>query len=115
MIYHIAYRRDFEKSLDEKTYKPLNYDKEGFIHCSPISKLTESANKFFKDMDDIIIICIDESKVVGKIIREDLYNTGFPFPHIYSALNIDSITAVLEFKTDERGNFILPDELSEYK
>lgn len=109
MIYHIAFKKEYEKALAENSYKPESLEKEGFIHCSPAEKITESANNFFKDQKDLVLICIDESKVDSDIIWEDLYGHNFKFPHIYGELNPDAVIKVAEFLSGSDGKFILPE------
>ncbi|MCY7360831.1 MAG: DUF952 domain-containing protein [Ignavibacteria bacterium] len=109
MIYHITFKNKWKEALINNSYKTDSLEKEGFIHCSPEDKISDSANKFFKDQCELIILCIDEKKVKSKIIWEDLYETGFNFPHIYGQLNIDSVIQVTDFIADENGYFKLPE------
>ena len=109
MICHIAHKKDWIKALAENSYKPESLEKEGFIHCSPIEKITETANNFFKDQKDLVLICIDESMVDSNIIWEDLYGHNFKFPHIYGKLNLDSVLKVTEFNPGSDGKFVLPE------
>lgn len=109
MIFHIAHKKDWIKALADNSYKPESLEKEGFIHCSPAEKITESANIFFKDQKDLVLICIDESMVNSNIIWEDLYGHNFKFPHIYRELNPDAVIKVSEFTSGSDGKFVLPE------
>jgi len=108
MIYHIGYKKDWVDSKQTGEYKTESLDKESFIHCSPLEKLEESANNFFKGQTDLVILCIDESKVTSIIVSEDLYNANFKFPHIYGKLNVDAVLRVINIEADENGKFNLP-------
>lgn len=105
MIYHILNVNEWEESKSKKFYEPLSYSIEGFIHCSALDKIEESANRFFRGKYEIVILCIDEERVKAEIIYEDLYNTGFEFPHIYGQLNLDSVVEVVKIKSKENGEF----------
>ena len=109
MIYHITHKKDWDKAITENSYKPETLEKEGFIHCSTAEKITDTANNFFKNQKDLVLIWIDETKVNCKIIWEDLYGHDFKFPHIYGELNPDAVIKVSEFTTGSDGNFVLPE------
>ncbi len=103
MIYHITNKKEWEKALRENSYSPDSLSKEGFIHCSPAEKLSDTLNNFFKGKNDLLLLSIDESKVLNRIIREDLYGHDFNFPHIYGELNLDSVIKVTEIIADAEG------------
>ncbi|MEO6693721.1 MAG: DUF952 domain-containing protein [Ignavibacteria bacterium] len=96
MIYHIANRKDWDDSKPNGKYKTGSLVEEGFIHCSPLEKLEETADKFFKGQFDLVILCIDEKKVTPDIIYEDLYNSNYKFPHIYGLLNTNAVVDFIE-------------------
>jgi len=111
MIYHIAYKKDWIESKKTGAYKTNSLDSDGFIHCSPLEKIEESANNFFKDQNDLLILCIDEERVISNVIWEDLYDTNFKFPHIYGNLNVDAVLRTVDFEPDAKGKFNLPNEI----
>ena len=111
MIYHITDKATWLKASGSKSFKAESLDTEGFIHCSPVDKLLEVANSFYKEHTDLLILSIDESKVKSKIIREDLYGHGFEFPHIYGELNLDAVIKISDFKRGENGSYVLPDKI----
>jgi len=108
MIYHIAHKKEWIESKKTGAYKTDSLGNEGFIHCSPLEKIEETANTFFKDQNDLTILCIDEKKVAPNIVWEDLYHTDFKFPHIYGKLNVDAVLRVIDIEVDENGKFNLP-------
>lgn len=105
MIYHILEKSDWDASKSEKLYKPESFAADGFIHCSTFEKIEESANRFFKGKSEIAILCIDENKVKAEIIYEDLYDSGFEFPHIYGQLNLNSVFKIVFVKSESSGKF----------
>ena len=112
MIYHILNKKEWEDSRSNEFYLPETFAKEGFIHCSAADKVEESANRFFREKSEIVILCIDEDRVKADIIYEDLYNTGFEFPHIYGLLNLDSVVEAVIFKSEKNGEFKLGELLN---
>ena len=112
MIYHITSKNNWEKAVKKKIYSSETIGSEGFIHCSPAEKLIETADKFFEKKNDLVILCIDEDKLTGNIVWEDLYRSGSEFPHIYGELNTDSVFKVYALERDADGKFFLPEELN---
>ncbi|MEO8666167.1 MAG: DUF952 domain-containing protein [Ignavibacteria bacterium] len=108
LIYHITHKKHWKSALKKNEYETPTLNEEGFIHCSPLEKVKESANRFFKDHYELLVLCIDEDKVIPEIIREDLYDTGFEFPHIYGKLNLDAVIKVIELKKNINGSFDFP-------
>jgi len=111
MIYHIAHKKEWIESKKIGTYKTDSLINEGFIHCSPLGKIEETGKKFFKDHNGLLILCIDEKKVISNIIWEDLYHTDLKFPHIYGKLNVDAVLQVVDFEVKEKGKFNLPQNI----
>lgn len=106
MIYHITNKKIWETALKNNSYKTESFVKEGFIHCSPKEKIPEVLNNFYKGEKDLLLLCIDETKVKAKIVWEDLYNHDYEFPHIYGELNLDAISYVMDFNSNEYGLFV---------
>ncbi|HMS64820.1 MAG TPA: DUF952 domain-containing protein [Ignavibacteria bacterium] len=112
MIYHIIDAENPDADLSGDFYIPESFTKVGFIHCSDILKIEESANRFFRGRKQLIILCINEELVTSEIITEDLYNSGYKFPHIYGPLNLNSVTNTFKIKSDAGGNFKFENKLS---
>lgn len=112
MILHILKKKVWEEVKVDGIYSGDTLEKEGFLHCSTAETVVEVANHHFKDVDDLILLCIDESKVTAKVKWEDLGNIGVNFPHIYGPLNINSVIKTVAFEPKEDGLFKLPKELA---
>ena len=110
MIYHIACRKELNDPLNISEYEPASLKDEGFIHCSPLMKVEESANKFFNGKDELVVLCIDEKKIESKILWEDLCNSGINFPHIYGKLNKDAVVKSVRIESDDKGIFYIPEQ-----
>ncbi|QNO14345.1 DUF952 domain-containing protein [Alkalicella caledoniensis] len=115
MIIHALKKKDWERAKKKGTYKGDTLAKNGFIHCSPIEKIVDVANYNFKGIEGLVLLCIDEDRVISEIKWEDLYNEGRDYPHIYGELNIDSVIDVFEFEPNKDGYFELPGGLKNLK
>ncbi|MEL6460667.1 MAG: DUF952 domain-containing protein [Cyanobacteria bacterium J06621_15] len=110
IIYHIIKSQDWEKASVEGTYIADSLETEGFIHCSTSAQLVKTANRFFKNQTDLLLLFIDSDKVNPEI-RYDEVAENEKFPHIYGALNLDAVFKVINFASDKNGLFELPPEV----
>ena len=111
VIYHIAHKKDWIAAAINKLYKTNSLHIDGFIHCSPVEKILQVADNFYKGQNDLVLLSIDELKVKSNVVWEDLYNHNFNFPHIYGELNLDAVVSVIDFKCNADGVFTLPENI----
>ena len=108
-ILHITRRAAWAAAKNLGSYRGNTLDAEGFIHCSTLSQVVGSANRFFQGQQDLVILVIDESLVQPEVKYEgDADNL---FPHIYGALNIETVVRSIDFEAGADGIFSLPAEL----
>ena len=111
MILHITKELDWSAAESSGLYRADSLAAEGFIHCSTLKQVLDTANTLFRGQDGLVLLCIEPEHVVAPILFEDCYESGQLFPHIYGPLNVDAVSAVLPFSADVHGRFYLPDEL----
>ncbi|SRR5487761_330340 len=107
VILHIARRGEWENAKSKGEYRGDTLDSDGFIHCSTPSQLIGVANAAHRGEKDLLLLCIDTSKVKHEI-KYERSRTKL-YPHIYGALNADAVIKVIEFKPDKDGTFVLPE------
>jgi uncharacterized protein (DUF952 family) len=110
-ILHITQRQEWETAKDLDTYRSQTLADEGFIHCSTVAQVIGSANRFFKDRKDLVILVIEIDRVKPEIRNEGAEATNL-FPHIYGELNIDAVVQVVDLEAGVDGEFILPQEIT---
>jgi uncharacterized protein (DUF952 family) len=107
-IYHIVTVNDLKNHTRDNYYKPPDFDKDGFIHCTAGKDTALLVlEDYFVEIsrsNEIVILEIDESKIKSEVKYEPpaLIQGGGTrhakeaalFPHIYGCLNIDAITGV---------------------
>lgn len=98
-IYHLVLRRVWEENAD-RPYRADSLTSEGFIHCSFAEQVARSANRFYADAVDLLLLHIDSERLTSPL-REEASDTGEMFPHIYGPLNRD---AVVKGETLARGS-----------
>jgi len=105
IIYHIAFQEDWKKAQEQGVYTLESVEKEGFIHASLENQVLNSANLFFKNKTDLLLLAIDSEKVKVEVKYENTMGGEELFPHIYGDLTLDAILEAKELKKDEKGNF----------
>ena len=108
-IYHFTKKEQWTKAVND--YKPLFFDKEGFIHCSKKHQIVQAANKFAKGQHNLVILCIDTQQVKAPIVYENTEGGQALFPHIYGTLNVSAVVRVVPFPVGSNGFFELPPQL----
>jgi uncharacterized protein (DUF952 family) len=108
-ILHITQRHEWETAKNLGTYRSNTLDSEGFTHCSTLAQVIGSANRFFKDQTDLVILKIDVDRVTPEIRYEGADSNNL-FPHIYGELNIDAVIGSIDLESNPDGSFILPPE-----
>ncbi|MEM9923921.1 MAG: DUF952 domain-containing protein [Cyanobacteria bacterium P01_D01_bin.50] len=109
-ILHITPRQDWEKAKITGMYRPDSLKTEGFIHCSTPAQVVRTANLWFKNQKNLLLLFIHSEKVKSEI-RYDAVGENQTFPHIYGALNTNAVFKLIEFEPNENGVFELPTEL----
>jgi len=111
LIYHFTDRTIWIKAQEEGEYEPASVKEEGFIHCCTYEQILETADKWASDKNDQILLVIDETKVNPDVKHEKTKGRKGIFPHVYGALNLESVRKVYYFKKGEEGKFKMPKAL----
>ena len=106
-ILHITQSQAWGTAKNLGAYQGNTLATEGFIHCSTVSQVIGSANRFFKSQSDLVILLIDVDRVKAEIRYEGADPTNL-FPHIYGELNIDAVIEAIDLEADANGSFVLP-------
>lgn len=106
-IFHFITKPRFEDAIVDHEFKVPSLQSEGFIHCSLAEQVVRIANGILPGRDDMILLEIDDTKVIPEIVYENLEGGEQLFPHIYGPLNDDAIIAVHTFKW-ENGSYKFP-------
>ncbi|MEG3901353.1 DUF952 domain-containing protein [Microcoleus sp. B4-C5] len=109
VIFHITRSQQWEQAKQVQSYRGDTLDTEGFIHCSTLTQVLRSANKFFVGQTGLLLLWIDSDKVQAELKYE--LAAGENYAHIYGPLNVDAVLKVVEFEPGADGKFELPEEL----
>lgn len=121
IVYHIAIKENFIRASNGGNYKPNDFDREGFIHCTGEPDITLLVlDDYFRQVTQEIIlvqIAVDRLTSVVKFEKPapikgggtNHLKEGQLFPHIYGALNLDAVVGVAVVERGE-GAFVWPKE-----
>jgi len=108
-ILHITSRDAWRRAVHEGIYRADTLPTQGFIHASRPDQVVAVANALFRGRRDLVLLVIDpdivQAEIRFEVVGDELY------PHVYGPLNLDAITAALEFPPDAQGRFTLPAEI----
>jgi len=109
-VFHLTARSAYAATSDGGAYEAPSLASEGFIHCSTRAQIVRTAERFFRGQSGLVILCLDAQKLGPALEYEPA--DGELFPHVYGAIPVDAIVAVIEFPCREEGGFELPEELA---
>lgn len=106
MIFHIAAKDVWNNSLNSGWYQVPSLEVEGFIHCSNFNQFIRVANFLFRGRQDLILLEIDEERLIAPIKYQG--ETEEKFPHLYGKLNTDAVIKTYSFQPNSNGEFEIP-------
>ena len=70
---------------------------EGFIHCSYTDQVEGTLQRFYGDLDDVVVLTLDPHRLDAEIVDEAAED-GTLFPHVYGPLTIGAVVEVVRRK-----------------
>ena len=93
-IYHVTTLKEWEAAKIKNEYTPVNFEQDGFIHCSIEKQIPGVLDRFYKGQTGLVKLKIEKEKVQRPVLFELAVDLDELFPHIYGALNLDSVVEV---------------------
>ena len=95
-IFHLARPDDWADASASDEYlvstRGMSLDEVGFIHCSTRDQLEATANRFYEDVDQLVLLTIDPLLVPSRIVFEaPAPDSPLLFPHIYGPLPVSAV------------------------
>lgn len=115
LLFHIAEKNRWQKSLGAGWYDNLSLKKDGFIHCCGFNQLLHVGNAILKNINaDLVVLCIDADVLQSEVKWETDENNKTVFPHVYGPINISSVIDVMDFRKNQQGEYFISDELMNF-
>jgi uncharacterized protein (DUF952 family) len=112
-IFHIALPDDWAAAFTFGEYamstRGMSLDEVGFIHCSTRAQIEATANRFYADLSELVLLTIDALMVPADIVWEPpAPGVDELFPHIYGTLPIAAVN-IHQFWMRKGDAWELPD------
>ena len=111
MIAHITSAAGWQAALSAGSYTAASLRTQGFIHCSAFNaeQLLAVADFLYAGQTGLVVLLIDPDRLTSEVRYEDTESPGQFFPHVYGPLDLEAVTAVLDFPPRPDGTFRLPE------
>ena len=83
--------------LSLKSTRDRALAEEGFIHCSYTDQVEGTLQRFYGDLDDVVVLTLDPERLDAEVI-EEAAEDGTLFPHVYGPLTIGAVVEVVRRK-----------------
>lgn len=96
IIYHLAFRSDWEAGLAAGEYQAPSLAGEGFNHASgDEEQMLRVAARLFAGRTDLLALDVDTERLGedSPVIREPA-RSGEMYPHVYGPINPDAVVRV---------------------
>jgi uncharacterized protein (DUF952 family) len=111
-IFHITTAGEWRDAVAADRYTAPSLADEGFIHTSTIEQVPGTAQRYYLDVADLVLLVIDPNAVAAEIKWEEA-RPGERYPHIYGALEPSAVIRVVPFAPQPDGSFVVPPEAVE--
>ena len=103
MIYHAALPADWETAQRTGMYttstRGRTLDEEGFIHASYEWQVEDVANRYYGDVDELVLLVIDVTRRrAGRRRVADRQSGDERFPHVYGPIPVGAVREVRLWK-----------------
>jgi uncharacterized protein (DUF952 family) len=80
---------------------------DGFIHLSTADQVEATADRYFADTDDVLLLKLDHARLDGTV-RMEPSTDGELFPHLYGAIPVEAVLEANPLAMGPEGRLILP-------
>jgi uncharacterized protein (DUF952 family) len=103
-IYHVVPAERWSQTAENSNYEPDSLFIEGFIHFSFFDQVDGVIKRYYRILDDLLVLKVELSKIQSEIKIEKVPGNG-SFPHLYGMLNLDAVVGVYKIECDQNGNY----------
>ena len=113
-IFKVIDKEEWQKAKKSKTYGGSDKDKkDGYIHFSDEDQVPETLEKYYPNKENLVLLKVNAFKL-DHLLWEQASN-GQMYPHLYSALDINTVVNEYELSLNDDGTHILPEILKRYQ
>lgn len=111
MIFHLCEKKKWDEAKLKGHYEDKSLLDEGFIHLSSYGQIFWVANKYYKHLEQPILLVIDNNQLGAELKWEGM--NGLDFPHFYRRIEVKDVLRTIKLSKDLAGNYISTPELEE--
>ena len=103
VIYHLAFRHDWEAGLVNGHYRAPSLAEEGFIHASgDEEQMLRVASRLFAGRTDLLVLDVETALLDqgSPVIREPA-RSGEIYPHIYGPIALNAVARIRKLVPDQ--------------
>ncbi len=104
MIYHLISPREWEIAKKQSSYAAESLALEGFIHCSTAVQVARTANNYYKNHPEMLVLHIKEENLVDATLKYEA-NSYDTFPHIFGRIVREAVVGETLIKQNDKNIF----------
>ena len=104
LILHITTAPEWAAAQKSGEYRAPSLETEGFIHCSTPAQVVHVGDWFYRDIPDLLLLCIDADELTSEILWEASADAfAGEFPHVYGPIALDAVRAAVPWTRGDNG------------
>ncbi len=113
-ILHLAIPADWDDATEQGVYtrswRHGSLTDAGFIHCSFPHQIERTANLFYSDLTELLMLHVDPGRCDGPVVIEAGGGDASElFPHLYGAIPVGAVHEVRTWTPRSDGTYVLGD------
>jgi uncharacterized protein (DUF952 family) len=93
-LFHIVSSGVWSALGADALYRPQSLTDEGFVHLSYADQVIATANRFYLDLPEPVVVEFARQALGAPVVEEDTYGTGQLFPHLYAPVPVAAAVAL---------------------
>ncbi|RYU10051.1 DUF952 domain-containing protein [Nocardioides iriomotensis] len=98
MIFHVTTAADWATAQAAGAYtlstRGVTLEQEGYVHCSNEEQWPVIRDRFYADLDDVVLLVVDPARLSSPVVVEQLGDADAPYPHVYGPIDLDAVVEV---------------------
>jgi uncharacterized protein (DUF952 family)/heme-degrading monooxygenase HmoA len=116
-VFHVALPDDWDTAQRTGEYtmstRGRSLAEEGFIHCSFADQVEAIANRYYADLDELVLLTVDPSLLGGELGSELVVEDPFPgapqrFPHVYKPIPVAAVVDTTTWRREPDQPWVVP-------
>ncbi len=103
-IYHIISENEWEGVSKKDSYAPVSLSSEGFIHFSFFDQVDSVIKRYYKELEDLLVLKVESSKIQSDLKIETVGDFG-GYPHLYNELKLENVVGYYRIQKNDNGDY----------